>query len=134
MSKKLNCILLVDDNIHDNFFHENAIRENNSANIVVKKESAEKALEYIQEQITNKNALPDLLFLDINMPTMTGWEFLEEYEKLNKEFQSKMIIIILTTSSNPDDEEKARSINIVSDFKTKPLTKEMLDAIIDKYL
>jgi CheY-like chemotaxis protein len=64
---------------------------------------------------------------------MNGWEFLEEYRKLDEKYKSEAIVVMLTTSENPDDKIKAKTMNIASDFKTKPLTKEMLEEIISKY-
>jgi CheY-like chemotaxis protein len=133
MSKKVNCILLIDDNTDDNFIHERVIKKNNSANIIVAEQSGMAALAYIKEKKFHKNAHPDLIFLDINMPGMNGWEFLQEYNKLDVKLQNIIIIVMLTTSDNPDDKAKAKKLNILSDFKTKPLTKEMLDEIMDKY-
>jgi CheY-like chemotaxis protein len=60
------------------------------------------------------------------MPIMNGWEFLEQYNQLDKTLQSKAIIIMLTTSQNPEDEEKAKTWNFVSDYVTKPLTSSTL--------
>jgi len=67
------------------------------------------------------------------MPGMNGWEFLDEYHKLDKDIQSKVIVVMLTTSDNPDDEAKAKNWDFISDFITKPLTKEILEDIIEKY-
>lgn len=64
---------------------------------------------------------------------MNGWEFIEEYKKLDKDLQSKMVVVMLTTSDNPDDKALAKTKNVLTDFKTKPLTKEMLDDILSKY-
>ena len=125
--------MLVDDNPDDNFFHERVIRKSDAADIVIAKQTAIGALEYLKSRKDNSDAHPNLIFLDINMPGMNGWEFLEEYYKLDKQFQSEAIVVMLTTSNNPDDKIKAKLFNGVSDFKTKPLTKEMLEEIIDKY-
>jgi len=125
MIKKLNCIMLIDDNPDDNFFHERVIRKCDAAENIIVMQAATVALEYLQSK---PDMCPDLIFLDINMPGMNGWEFLEEYNKLDKSLQSRVIVIMLTTSENPDDQIKA--VNIVTDFKTKPLTKEMLEEII----
>ncbi len=122
--------MLVDDNKTDNFFHERVIRKANAAETVVVKESAEEALEYLKNKENNPVDHPDIILLDINMPGMNGWEFIEEYEKLDKNFQSQMIVVMLTTSENPDDYEMAKKNNILADFKTKPLTVEMLKDII----
>jgi CheY-like chemotaxis protein len=67
------------------------------------------------------------------MPGMNGWEFLKEYNMLDEEFKSRAIVVMLTTSENPDDKARAKAMNIASDFKTKPLTKEMLEEIVGKY-
>ena len=60
---------------------------------------------------------------------MNGWDFLEEYDKMDKEIQRSISVIMLTTTNNPDDIERAKTYNI-SGFKSKPLTKEMLEEII----
>ena len=125
--------MLVDDNRDDNFFHERVIRKSDAARVVVAKQSGQEALEYLRDAKERKDPLPELLLLDINMPGMTGWEFLEEYDKSNKDPSEKIVVIILTTSQNPDDESKARTLSMVSGFRTKPLTKEMLGEIVEKH-
>jgi CheY-like chemotaxis protein len=132
MKKKLKCILLIDDSHDDNFFHEREIIKNNSGSIVVTKNTGMEALEYLK---TDKSACvpPDLIFLDINMPGMNGWEFLQEYNNLSTELQSEAVIIMLTTSDNSDDIAKAKTWDIISDYITKPLTKEMMMKINEKY-
>jgi CheY-like chemotaxis protein len=130
MTKKLNCIMLVDDSADDNFYHEREIRKADLANNVITKVSGKKALEYLRSK---EDPRSDLIFLDINMPGMNGWEFLEQYNRLDKELQSRAIIIMLTTSDNFEDLARAKTWSIVSDYITKPLTKEMMKGIADKY-
>jgi CheY-like chemotaxis protein len=125
--------MLVDDDQNDNFFHEREIKKNNSAIVVIEKNTGLEALKYLRSQKVNKNMLPDLIFLDINMPGMNGWDFLQEYERLDKELQSKVIIIMLTSSDNNDDISRAKAWSFVSDYITKPLTKEIMIDIIKKY-
>jgi CheY-like chemotaxis protein len=131
--KKLNCIMLIDDNPDDNMIHERVIRKADAAKHIIVRENALAALAYLQNKHLHEDAHPDLIFLDINMPGMNGWEFLLEYNKLDKELQGKVIVVMLTTSKNPDDKARALEFNIAFDFKTKPLTKEMLEETIDKY-
>lgn len=125
--------MLVDDNLDDNFFHEREIKKNNLATIVVAKNTGLEALEYLKSKKDIIHLQPDLIFLDINMPGMNGWEFLKEYNRLGKKLQSNVIIIMLTTSDNPDDETRSKTWNFVSDYITKPLTKEIMEDIIKKY-
>lgn len=131
--KVLKCVMLVDDNQDDNFYHERIIKNNDLATIVIAKNSARDALDYIKSDKYIIGTKPTLLFLDINMPGMNGWEFLEEYCKLNIELQKRLIIVMLTTSDRSEDVEKAKTYNVVSDYVVKPLTKEKMEAIIDKY-
>jgi CheY-like chemotaxis protein len=130
MSTKPIHVMLVDDNHDDNFFHERAVKKSNPANIVLTYNTGISALAYIRE---GKEPHPDLIFLDINMPAMNGWEFLNEYNKLQLNYSSSVVIIMLTTSGNPDDKAKAKSWNFISDYVTKPLTKELVDEISNKY-
>ena len=122
--------MLIDDNPHDNFFHERAIKAYDKSDIVITKESGTEALEYLN---TGTDPHSDLIFLDINMPGMNAWEFLKRYDLLDKTKKSQPIIIMLTTSANPFDLEKAKQWDSVSDFITKPLTKEKMKVIADKY-
>lgn len=122
--------MLVDDNEDDNFFHERAIKKVSPTNIVITKNSGNDALEYLKSK---QDPRSELIFLDINMPRMNGWEFLDNYNRLDKELQCQAIIVMLTTSDNSDDLEKSKKRSIVSDYITKPLTEEKIQDIIDKY-
>lgn len=131
MIKQLNCIMLIDDNKIDNFFHERVIRKNNAAKEVIAMESGPAALDYLKDR---ENLLqPELIFLDINMPGMDGWEFIEHYRQLDATLQNAMIVVMLTTSENPDDIARAKTQGILTDFKSKPLTKDMLEDVIVRY-
>ncbi|HOZ87657.1 MAG TPA: response regulator, partial [Bacteroidia bacterium] len=116
MTHKLKCIMLIDDDEDDNFFHKREIADNHLADMVIVQDSAIKALEYLKAKT---DPCSDLIFLDINMPRMNGWEFLTEYNKLDKEMQSKAIIIMLSTSENPSDIARAKSWDFVADYITK---------------
>lgn len=130
MRKKLNSILLVDDDEDDNFFHQIIINE---MNIVNKIDMAENGIEAIAYLKNEANVPPDIIFLDLNMPKMNGWEFLEQYQHLSLAQKAKVLIVILTTSLNPDDIERAKHIQDVSGFETKPLSKQILQNLLDEH-
>lgn len=129
MNKKLKCVMLVDDNPNDNFFHHRIISKADCAEIVVVKETAVDAL----NTIAKREAIPELIFLDVNMPAMTGWEFLEEYNKLDLQLHSRVVVVMLTSSTNADDMEKASGLAVVSDYQIKPLTKPKLLEVLEKH-
>jgi len=130
MRQKLKSILLIDDEEVANYINETIIRRIDCCEKVVSVQSGQDALDYLTKQVEGTYPQPDLIFLDINMPGMSGWEFLEHYHQLKKSQQGKVIVVMLTSSVNPDDVEKARSIEEINEFKTKPMTEEMLNEII----
>lgn len=130
MKKKLNSILLIDDDESTNFLHEIIINQAEITKKVVAKQSGASALSYLATQENGDFPRPDLIFLDINMPGMNGWEFLDEYSNLPLEQQGNFVVVMLTTSLHPEDEAKARGRNEIDDFKNKPLTVEMLQEVI----
>ncbi len=138
MKQKLDCILLIDDDEATNFL-SNIIIEEAACTLNIKtKQTGKAALIYLTDSslLTHKNnkaPFPDLIFLDINMPAMDGWEFLAKYKELKNNLAHAPIIIMLSTSLNPDDKLKALNIPEVSDFHYKPITPEMIDTIVTEY-
>lgn len=135
--KSINCILLIDDNPADNRFHEIRIRKADICKHIRITTSGPEALDYIRKSgdPNQSESFPkaDLIFLDINMPGMNGFEFLEEYKKLDQKFKSKMVIVMLTNSLNPDDQKRALATKEVSEFQNKPLSVKTLQDTVEKY-
>jgi len=130
-------ILLIDDDENDNFIHQRAIRKAGSGDEVVIVTDGVLAMEYITGQLEKEGSggSPpiDVIFLDINMPRMDGFEFLQEYGMLKDSRKSKTIIIMLSTSASPKDMEKALCFEYVVEYIYKPLTVEKFREIINKY-
>jgi len=133
VNKPINFTLLIDDDKLSNFYNSKVVKKHFSFTNVYSVNSAKAALDYLLKAQNGTVQKPNLIFLDLNMPAMNGWEFLDEYKKLDVEFTKDIKIIILTTSSNPDDFEKSKENDCVNDFINKPLSIEILNDVIDNH-
>lgn len=133
IKEKLNCILLVDDDEDCNFFHTRLIKKMNIAENVAIALDGKEALDFLTSEEKGVYPRPAIIFLDINMPVMDGWDFLEAYSSLNDDQKAQIILIMLTTSLNPDDKQKALNNRYVKDFKNKYLTKEDLNQVLEEH-
>jgi CheY-like chemotaxis protein len=133
MKKKISLVLLIDDSEFDNLFHERVIRKSELVEKVVVKTSGIAALEYLKENLKEERNSPDIIFLDINMPGMNGWEFIEQYQKLKEESKSKVVLVMLATSDNENDIIKSKGYSAISDYKIKPLSQPILEEVIEQY-
>ncbi|WP_108803862.1 response regulator [Aquimarina sp. Aq107] len=125
---KLKKILLVDDSKATNFFNKTIILKTNCVEEVVLATNGENALQSIQTV-----AIPEIIFLDLNMPIMNGWEFLEQYDKLSDSCKNTIIVVLLGAKLNEEQERKLKSFPQVMEFRDKMLTKEIVLEIVSKY-
>ncbi len=132
MKRKLNCILLIDDDEPTNYLNELIIQEAGVSHSVISVQSAKQGLEILRGEGHIQLCNPDLIFLDINMPAMNGWEFIDHYKQMNR-LQSSKVIVMLTSSINRDDELRASTINEIADYMNKPLSEVVLEELIDKH-
>jgi CheY-like chemotaxis protein len=128
-SNKFNIVLLIDDNDIDNFINERMITTNNFSSRVVVKNSGEAALEYLKENVENEDMLPQVIFLDLNMPIMDGFGFLAEYEKLPDSIKGYSKVIVLSSSISPEDINRASTNPLVVKYVNNPLNEKYLEAI-----
>jgi len=126
ISEGIQRVMLVDDNDTDNFISKRIIEITNFASEVEIKNSGKAALDYLKNHKNNLDKLPDLIFLDINMPIVDGFVFLYEFEKFNNIIRNKCKVIILSSSDNQRDIDKIVNNNYVIKFITKPLTENAL--------
>ncbi len=132
INDKLELILFIDDDAATNFLHNRTADQADCAKKVMTFESAVNALDYLKADESQDYIRPNLIFLDINMPIMNGWEFIEEYDKLDASLKSDFILVMLTTSLNPLDKTRAEELNLISEFQSKPLRSEDLIGLIQK--
>lgn len=121
-------IMVVDDTMMDRFIASRVLQNSGIVQNVVEIESAKEALDYLQA----KSALPEVILLDINMPELNGFEFLDEFTKLPDPIRLYCKVYMLTSSIFPQDREKASSYKEVHGFIVKPLTAEKLTAVIQE--
>ncbi len=133
MPNRIPCILLIDDDPDDNFLHKLVIAESGLVDTVRVAESGPEALHYLTHTDTPTYLRPNVILLDINMPGMNGFEFLEEYHQLPESMKSNVVVMMLTTSLNPTDIDRADNIEEISGYRNKPLTRAMLDEIVKHY-
>lgn len=132
MKRFLNTILLIDDREEDNFLHKRSIAKAGFKGNVLAIESPEDAIKILTPQ--NSNSIqPDLIFLDVNMPRINGWELLEEYASMAPELKYLPIIYILSTNEYLDIPLEENSFLVSESSIVKPLTPEKFIEIAETH-
>jgi len=121
--------MLIDDDKYTNQYHQIIIDETQMCNETIVFQYADEALEWLKN--LNDHEFPTAIFLDINMPRMNGFEFLEEYERTFPD-KNLPIIVMLTTSLNPSDQQISKKYKI-HDFMNKPLDETMIHRLDSEY-
>lgn len=122
-------IFLIDDDPVMNYINNKIISSAYTFNLV-EFTNAREALDDIKQQYqAGQNTVPEIIFLDLNMPHMDGWEFLDEFQQLPEDLHLRCNVIILSSSISKSDIEKSQGYKSVIEFISKPLTVEALTVL-----
>jgi CheY-like chemotaxis protein len=119
-------VMIIDDNLIDLYISSRMITKNNFGKKVLQYSSAIEALKYLQENQDNNSQLPEVIFVDIYMPGMSGFEFMKEYDKLSTPLKDLCKVFIISSSLDEQDLNCANNDKNIVAMKEKPITKEFL--------
>ena len=132
MSTKIPIIALVDD---DKVFQLTTLRTIQSAKItdrILQFENGEEALSFLRQHATETDNLPDYIFLDINMPFVDGWMFLDDFAELKYVLKKEISIYMVSSSIDPRDVNRAKGNANVREYIIKPVSREKLIEVLKK--
>lgn len=124
-------VSVIDDSEIDRYIISSVVKRYCFAGEVIEFNMAQKALAYLEENKSNRSMIPEIILLDINMPEMNGFDFLESYQLFPEPLKKQVNIVILTSSNNPDDSERASKNPLVRVYLNKPLNENKLSRIVE---
>jgi len=122
-------VLLVDDDRICNFITETTLNKLGVAKEVHSALNGQEALDLLNSYFLGDVSIPDIIFLDLNMPIMDGFQFIDAFKKLDFPKKESILIVVLTSSINPNDLEKAKQMGI-DHYMTKPVSEEKVLALL----
>ncbi len=129
--KKLKCVLLIDDNKATNFLHETLFEELDVAERIVIEYNGKDGLAHL-DRVAGRDDYPELILVDIHMPVMDGFDFLEGYRQRQYQEKFDSLVVMLTTSTNPRDVDRIRAVGF-AEYLPKPLLEEHIQELVRKY-
>lgn len=126
---KFENVMIIDDNNIDLYITKRLIIKTNFGKKVLEYDDGAEALKYLQENQDNIPELPKIIFIDIYMPGMSGFEFMESYDLLSDTVKKYCKVYIISSTIDEHDIERSRQDNNLTAFQVKPISKEFLNSI-----
>lgn len=123
-------IALVDDDEIFQFTTSRIVKLTNLPHTITQFFNGDQALSYLNKNAEDADKLPDIILLDINMPVVDGWMFLDEFKMLKQKLKKKITIYMVSSSIAPEDVNRAKANPLVSDYLVKPLSAETLKQVL----
>ena len=121
--------MIDDDNVYQ-FISLRSLQAINATRAILQFLNGKEALKYLNDKVNDPEALPDIIFLDINMPITDGWMFMDEYKKFKTKLPKKITIYLVSSSIDQKDIRKAKEIEEITDYIFKPITPEKFSDLL----
>lgn len=122
----IHTVLCIDDDPITLMLYKKVITKAGFGSNILFAQNGEEALELFKKSVDEQSTIPDVIFLDLNMPVMNGWDFLEHFTAEYFQQHHQIKVIILSSTIDPSDYSRAKHFEVVKRFLSKPLTVEML--------
>src|ERR1700712_2392447 len=124
-------LVLIDDNPIDHYIMRTMLYNNEACKQATYTFDGSMIIEFMEENRSDTNLLPDVIFLDLTMPDFSGWEFLDKFEKLKGSLNKPIELYVMTSSVRESDKERSEQYQCVNSFISKPLSRQVLNTICE---
>jgi len=124
-------LVFIDDDPIDHFLMKHILRGKNYFDTTTYTIYGSLVLDYIEEHKSDPEKLPDMIFVDLNMPLFSGWDFLKRMEQMQNEISKDIPVFVISSSLRPDDMATSSKYSFVHDFISKPVNSEEIERIVN---
>ncbi len=127
-------LILIDDDIIYHKIAQIMLKDYSPVKEVISSTDGKATLDYLIENKSDTDKLPDYIFVDLNMPDYNGWDFLNGFKKIRKSFRKAIQVYIVSSSIDPNDIKRSKSYSFVRSFIVKPLNRDFLQGLLAQLL